>query len=138
MKIYIASTFRLAPYLTNLAAKLETLGYEIPDVWWNKDEKRAEAAPNDAAWYARPMVPAIAERHWRTIKECDALVLVAFHDQETKFTGANVEYGYALALGKPVLTLGQIKRSAMYANAIRCTDEEELLACLAIVGMEAR
>lgn len=138
MKIYIASTFRLADLVEIVYQTLKGVGHEVPDVWWNVNEPRHGGDMTDVDWYGQPHIPSIAERHWKTIRECDAFVLVSDPDEVIKFTGANIEFGYALAIGKPVFIMGQVKRSAMYANAIKCPRIGSLVQCLDILALEKR
>lgn len=133
MKIYLASSFDLAARCENLRLTLEKAGHSIPDVWWNVKTKDDFTDSSDETFYDSPIVKSIATRHWKTINECDAVVLVSGAVQRT-FTGANVEVGYAIGTGKPVLSLGIIKRSAMYCPITRCMTTTELLACLDIIG----
>lgn len=119
MKAYIASTFKLADDLPRIAAMLGAVGWVIPYQWWGVDEKgRLPQEPRK--FYAHPTTKAILARHWAAIRACDALVLVADLINETRFTGATIEYGYAQALGIPCVIVGKVKNSAMYAGGIHC------------------
>ena len=92
---------------------------------------------SDAEFYNNFTIRSIAARHWRTIDSCDVLILVANGEDKT-FTGANVEVGYAIARNKPVLSMGGIKRSAMYVPLIQCDDIVDLIDALDIIGGRPR
>lgn len=130
MKAYIASTFKLADDLARIAALLRAAGWEVPDQWWNVDEK-GRLPQDPAQFYAHPTTKAILARHWAAIRACDALVLVADVIDETRFTGAAIEYGYAQGLGIPCVIVGRVKNSAMYAGAIHCPDWKTLVLVMA-------
>lgn len=138
MKLYLASSFDYAHICEAVRKVLESKGHVIPDVWWNIRAKDDFTSKSDGDFYDSPIMRAIAARHWKTIDECDGLVLVTGGDPEKTFTGANVEVGYAVAKGKPVFSLGLHKRSAMYVPLIRCADITELAEAIAIVGGKTR
>lgn len=137
MRLYLASSFDYAHICEAVQKAVEAKGHTIPDVWWNVRTKDAFKDKSESAFYDSHIVKAIAVRHWRTIDACDAVVLVS-DDSEKAFTGANVEVGYAIGKGIPVLTLGPLKRSAMYCPAIRCDDLADLLDSLDIIGGSPR
>lgn len=137
MKFYLASSFKLRPFVETTAKCLTALGHEIPDVWWNIDAKN-DPEKDDRRWHAKPNVQAIAARHWKTIDECDALILVSHPTESTRFTGANIELGYAVGRGKTVFTVGAIERSGMYAPAIKCDSITELIDAISIFSREVR
>ena len=141
MRLYVASSFSRADTVRTIAAGLEKAGHTIPDVWWNVNEDREAGCASDAEWHGRPEIRALAARHWTTIKEADALVVVgnlSESNDRQRFTGANVELGYALALGKPVVVVGRVKRSAMYSDCIFAESPGAMLRLLAILDREAR
>lgn len=118
MRAYVASSFALAGRIPAVEKALADAGWSIIDRWWAMDEK-GNFSQDPKEFYAAPVVQAIAARHWQAIKAADALVLVA-DDTPTRFTGAAVEFGYAHALGKPCVVIGQAKLSAMWAPGIHC------------------
>jgi len=135
MELYLASKFSLAARVDALHKVLEAAGHTVPDQWWRLDTKQTlsdgtnvEKMP-DREWYKLPEVRVIADRHWQSIKRCDALVLVGPLRGGTPvtFTGAHIELGYAFALGKPCFTVGPLTRSAMYLPAVQCETGDELL-----------
>ena len=126
MKVYIASNFSLVNRVQEIADILKQKGHEITQEWWHKDYKKLHIS-NDDLWYREPKVVAISERNFKGIREADRFLLIAPMDTATKFNGANIELGYALALGKPCYSLGKLERSAMYVPAKRCEFIEEVL-----------
>lgn len=119
-KAYLASTFSLAENrIPEIERTMREVGWEVIDRWWYVDEKLS-LPTTTKEFYADPIVQAIAARHWMSIRDADILVLVADEIKRTRFTGAAVEYGYALAIGKPCIVVGEAKLSAMWANAVHC------------------
>jgi len=137
LKIYLASSFDLAARCAVIEKSLKELGHTVPDVWWNIRTKNDFTNNKDDVFYSAPLVQAIAARHWNTIRECDLVILVS-GDKERTFTGANVEVGYALGLGKTVLSIGHLKRSAMYVPIIKCWDMTGLLYAIQCIAQEQR
>jgi nucleoside 2-deoxyribosyltransferase len=123
--IYIASSFSLTDRVQRVYEALESAGHEVPDVWWNEDLKQIDL-PDDK-WYQHPDVEAIAERHWNSIEEADAYVLVCPEEEPKKYNGANVELGYAHANGLDCYSVGALERSAMYVPVNRVGSIGELL-----------
>jgi nucleoside 2-deoxyribosyltransferase len=137
MKIYIASSFDFTAKCREIADRLLELGHQIPDIWWNVRTKDAFADASDSAFYGDALVQSIAARHWRTIRECDLVLLVSGGERRS-FTGACVEIGYAHALGKPIVSVGMLKRSAMFVPVLKCSSVEELLDVIACIGQTQR
>lgn len=138
LSIYIASSFDEEEYCNTVLSALQEDGHKVPDVWWNIKTKRDFDKKSDLEFYGAPIIKAIAKRHWETIKNVDLVILVSNVKQERSFTGANVEVGYALALGKPVVSIGKLKRSAMYADIIQCDGVEELTTIVNCIALNAR
>lgn len=138
MKFYLASSFDLASLCETTLRVLNSLGHTVPDVWWNVRTKDAYADQGNAAFYGSSLVQSIAARHWRTLQEVDAVILISNLSEPRSFTGANVEVGYALGLGKPVFSLGQLKRSAMYVPVIQCAGMDDLMEALRCFALEKR
>jgi len=141
LRLYLASSFQKAATVQAMADALERDGHSIPDKWWGQNADRGGESSGDAAWHGQPEIRALAARHWLTIRGVDALVLVGHlndGDDRCPFTGANVEVGYALALGKPVVVLGRVKRSAMYADCIFAETPGAMLRLLRCMGGEDR
>lgn len=130
MKFYLASSFKRKQQLETIKNELESLGHVIPDVWWNIDSKDDEMTNRD--WHSLPTIKAIAIRHWKSIAECDALILISSEFEYTPFNGANIEVGYAIGKGLPVFTYRLIAKSAMYAPTIECLNLDELLDAINI------
>jgi nucleoside 2-deoxyribosyltransferase len=125
MKVYLASSFDLTKKVEALAGVLRKNGHVVTVEWWNKDFKKLPLT--DVDWYEDARVTAISERNFRGIREADIFVLIAPTLTSKKFNGANVELGYALALGKPCYSVGRLQRSAMYVPVIKCESMEEVL-----------
>jgi hypothetical protein len=136
LKIYVASSFKYKKQCDALYYALTDCGHKIPDIWWNLDSKQEDETDN--YWYNKPETKAISARHFKSIRECDILLLVCPVTTPGVFNGANIEVGYALALGKPVYSFGYIGRSAMYSDVIRCYTMEALINCLNIQGLSER
>lgn len=124
MKIYIASSFRFTDAVRTLADQLEKRGHMITCKWWLVDYKVALDISNDEVWFSQPIIRTIYLRSFKAIEDADLLILVA--PEASRFNGANIEVGIALALHKPVVCLGELVRSAMYEPLIRCHTTKEL------------
>lgn len=123
MKVYLASSFDLVTYVSDIAKSLESHGHKITVKWWHKDFKKAIQKPDDE-WYKDGQVQDISRRNFEGIETADCLILVAHPNEPKKFNGANIELGYALALKKPCFALGKLERSAMYVPIKRITWSE--------------
>jgi hypothetical protein len=124
--VYLASSFGLSERVQTVYEALTDAGHRVPDVWWNRDLKELDLP--DEEWYEHPDVEAIAERHWESIENSGAYVLVCPADQSKKYNGANVEFGYAHAHGLDCYAVGALERSAMYVPMTRVDTVAELLA----------
>jgi len=134
MKIYIASSFSLLDDIESLVYQLELEGHEICVKWWTRIELKHKFAPLEPdTFYNEPECKYAFERDLQGIKDCDCLIFYADHDNERKYTGASVEIGIAIALNKPVYSLGRIQNSAMYYPLIRCKNRYELFKNLNIL-----
>ncbi len=125
MKVYLASSFDLIKKVEALAKVIKEKGHTVTVEWWHKDYKKLPLA--DVDWYEDTRVTAISKRNFRGIREADIFVLIAPTLTSKKFNGANIELGYALALGKPCYSVGRLQRSAMYVPVIKCESMEEVL-----------
>jgi len=133
MKIYLASSFRYIPQVKDLQEYLITEAsdrsqHEIVCEWWHTDYKLELKAQSVNEWFANPVIKVIYQRSLQAIRECDLLILVT--PEVTKFNGANVEVGIALALGKPVIAFGKLEKSGMYEPLVRCSTLDELKLAL--------
>jgi len=133
MKVYLASSFELKDRVEELCVILEQNGHEITMKWWHYDYKQIDVP--DETWYCLEKVKQISQRNFEGIKNADALVLVSARTPRT-FNGANIELGYAIALGKKCYSLGKLQRSAMYVPIFQCMDTEDLLRCLVLCKPE--
>lgn len=142
MRFYIASSFDCKGPCEQVYESLLKHGHEVPDIWWNIDAKSKHAKDkNDNNFYGDSSISSIAARHWNTIQTVDAVILVSdFHAPFSlrQFTGANVEVGYAIGIGKPVFSVGHLKRSAMYSTLIKCKDIWELEEAIKIFSLSKR
>ncbi len=94
LKVYIAAPYEERGYAITVKALLETAGFEVPAQWLaaGGDQLTDAGARMDLADVA------------------DANVLLALNPtwwKERGTGGRHVEFGYALALGKPVILLGE-------------------------------
>ena len=126
MKFYLASSFDLVERVKKVVAILRKDGHEITVEWWHRDYKQLPIQ-NDEEWYGHPKVREISERNFDGIRACDRFLFIGPSDRPTKFNGANVELGFAHALGKPCFSLGKLERSAMYVPVCRCDFIDEVL-----------
>lgn len=124
MRFYLASAFKHKAAVRSLAEALESRGHEITCRWWLCDFKVALGIENDDEWFSKPIIRTIYRRSHKAIEDADILILVA--PKKSKFNGANIEVGIALGLHKPVISLGELERSAMYEPLIRCKTLDDL------------
>ena len=125
MKFYLASSFDLVKYVKKLAETLKDTGQEITVEWWRKDYKTLPVPDDD--WYENTEVRNISSRNFKGIRDADIFVLVAHPETPKKFNGANIELGYALALGKECFSIGKLQRSAMYVPVKKCKNVKDFL-----------
>lgn len=142
MKFYIASSFKLLDKVKLLSHIFEGEGHEITLKWWDRAfdtptegpvhttelKKRYESLTNEE-FYSRPECKIAYETDFQAIKDCNVLIMVA-DDKPRKYNGANIEIGMALALEKPVVSVGVLDNSAMYYPVIQCSTFGELLSAL--------
>lgn len=138
MNIYLASAFDLIPEVQVAAAHLERNGHHIVVKWWSTDgfnmwDKKTDLTTD--SFYQDPICGKIFETDLEGVKRADALVLVCGKTAR-RFNGANVEYGIALALGKPCYSVGQLDNSAMYHPIRKCKSLRELDSHLGMVCPE--
>lgn len=124
MRFYLASCFELVEEVENLASILESEGHEITQKWWLKDYKKLDLP--DFEWYSDERVRVISERNFNAIEFCHIFVLVSSNTPR-KFNGANIELGFAIALGKQVVSVGKLERSAMYVPLTQYPDIPSLM-----------
>jgi len=125
MKFYLASDFELKQRVVLVAEYLKSANHSITREWWHYDFKQLELP--DKIWYKEHNVVDVSKRNFQAIRECDVFLIVAHHKKARKFNGANIELGYALALGKPCFSLGRLQRSAMYVPVVKCSNINEVL-----------
>lgn len=122
-RFYLASSFALGPRVQRICETLESMGHVVPVQWWDHSAEshkmKADAYITEDQFYASRSVQMTAARDFGGVTVCDVFILVADEEKESKFNGAAVELGFALALGKPCYALGKIERSAMFAHVKR-------------------
>ena len=139
MKVYVASSFKLIEKVEELTESLEKEGHTITEKWW-KRAYRSEGlglvdtqelkklfdnlAPDE--FYAKPESRASYLLDLQGIERADVFILVA-DEIPRKYTGANIELGYALASGLLCLSVGVLENSVLYWDVIRCKSIPELL-----------
>jgi nucleoside 2-deoxyribosyltransferase len=128
VKVYLASSFDLTLEVEVVARYLERRGHTIAVKWWAQDgfdmrDKKADHTSD--SFYKDEVCQIIYERDFKGVAESDALVIVA-GEAPQKFNGANVEYGIAIAFGKPCFSIGSLLNSAMYYPIRKCKRIDEL------------
>lgn len=127
MMVYVASSSQLLDRVKKVVAALEEQGHKVPCKWWTYWQH--DDSPKEE-WYERDDVERALHRNLNGIRMADAFVLVAPPDEERKFNGANIEFGYAHAHDTPCFSVGVLEKSAMYHPMTRCKDIVELLDTL--------
>jgi len=124
---YLASSFALKREVQAVANVLLSQGHSITTCWWERDFK--EIQTSDEEWYRLKEVVEVSQRNFDGIREADVFLLVApfSPSPSRKFNGANIELDYAYALGKPIFSIGNLERSAMYVPVHKCETIEEVL-----------
>lgn len=125
MKIYLASSFSLEKEVVELAAQLATRGHEITCRWWTKNFHETNGIAN-ADFYSKAGVKAVGARNFMKIDQADILIFLASETKLEKHTGGNIEMGYAHGKGKPVICIGILKESSMYAPFIHVQTIKDL------------
>ena len=120
MKIYLASPFEKQAGMKTLADSLTHAGYTITSKWLTEDETAAQHA-------------ALAWRDVQDINEADVVVVNNPTDFFHAGTGGrHVEFGYALAMHKPLILLGRPSNVFHYLpTVIQAPDYHTLFTVLA-------
>lgn len=141
--IYLASNFERIEYVKVLAQWLESEGHQIAVKWWAREYEipgegkvptsdlkvRYEALDPDD-FYSRPETERSKKEDIQGIKDSEIFIFYA-GPRPLIFNGANYEFGYAAALGKPCIIFGDApQKSAMYWGVTRCRAFWELRAAL--------
>ena len=142
MKIYVASSFKLIPIVESVVEALEDAGHTITEKWWDRAYKTKDLGLIDtqklkkiyddldpSEFYSKKETSKSYVLDLRGIEDSDAFVFVADYSPK-KFTGANIELGYALALGKDCLSVGELENSVMYSGVLKCKTVSSVLECL--------
>lgn len=100
MNLYIASLFDDRIRLRPIRDKLNEMGHKVVSTWLDEAD---EILANDPQTYADTPYD-IAQRDYRQIRECDAIVLDTLN--VTPRGGREVELGYAVGIGKLAYLVG--------------------------------
>ena len=117
--VYIGSSSKFVDECEKVAKLVSSMGFTITRKWWShyvKDSPEYPKDMDDRDFYDDPAIKFICEADFQAIREADLVIIATFEDY--KLTGGDIELGYALALGKPVIVYGKHKRSAMIARTI--------------------
>lgn len=128
MKFYIASSSKFIDDVKWIAKKLEKAGHTCTREWWKtyvKDKKEFESC-TDIEFYQNPLIKLIEKLDFQAIDNAD--IVIIFNQNAKPLTGALIELGYAVAKKKIVITMGEMKRSAMIASCIHVHNSEQLLS----------
>lgn len=138
MKLYLASAFDLGPKVEEFAVALENAGHTVTVKWWARDgfDLRDKKTDNEhpERFYDDPIGRLIFERDVRGVRECDAFVIIA-GETPRAFNGANIEYGIAIACGKPCFSIGKLDNSALYWPVRQLASVRQLLQALLLRGL---
>jgi len=64
---------------------------------------------------------------FRPFEDADFFVLVGGNHLKERFTGANIELGYALACGKKCFSIGKIRNCVFYSLITRVNTVDDLM-----------
>lgn len=102
MKIYLAAPYRAKDLMNEYAAQLRAENIEVTSSWLNEPHKPAtqlhEVSPIDNQLYAQIDLHDIAK--------ADMLMLFTDPTKTIISAGRHVEFGFALALEKPIWVVG--------------------------------
>lgn len=97
-RVYVAAPWVDRGNAQDVAATLEANGYDVTMDWWNYELGEAEA--EDKAAFRRMC----AFKDFRGVRTADAVLLI----NSSKSEGKAVEQGIAIALGIPIVTIGEL------------------------------
>jgi len=130
MKVYIASSFDQIDNVDIVARYLENRGHTIAVKWWATDgfsmHDKKTTTVSEEDFYNDPICRAIFERDFAGVQDADVFILVADLQTPRAYNGANIEYGIAVAAGKPCFSLGKLARCALYYPVVQCRALSEL------------
>jgi len=105
LKIYLAARYSRIPIINQWAEKLQELGFEITSRWsLSKDHKLVEGLSQRAADSERER---FALEDLEDIRSCDMVVSLMEEPRNNSRGGRHVEYGYAIALNKQLVIIGE-------------------------------
>jgi len=122
MKIYLAARFVDQDEAQILARKIEAWGHEVTSRWLNDSAQENADGVNFAFKALRDL---------EDIDRADVLLLNT-RETETRTGGQFIEYGYAIAKGKPRLIFGPKPRTVFFAlpHTLFAQSEQSLRALL--------
>jgi len=120
MKFYIAGSWRRKNEIKKIEKRLESVGDESTTHWLREqDGPHNTEDPSPERWAE---FRAAAEDDLRGIRECDVFILVANDPNVPSIGGGRfVEMGYAIALGKQIIVLGDHETVFSYLPEINTT-----------------
>ncbi len=126
-KIYIGSSFHFVDECKEISRSLKhEFGVETTRLWW--DNHVVLGIKHDQTTFseflANSQTRALAECDFQAINESDLVII--YTEDKYKLTGALIELGYALGIGKTVILYGDFKKSAMFARCLHVTDYDDL------------
>ncbi len=111
MKVYIAAPYPLRSEARDLGLTLRNLGHHVTSRWLLKDDDSSDAT---------------AQMDLDDVDRADVLLLWQPGEWANKGTGGrHVEFGYALAIGKPVVVFGSKTNVFHYLDRVRVTERLE-------------
>ena len=133
VKIYIASDFTLIPKIKKVCEVLEDAGHEVLVKWWSRLALMEKFQTfTDDEFYDETENRNAYEMDFEGVMECDVLLFVA-DDEPKYYGGANVELGIALGNQKRCMSIGRLRKSAMYYPVYRAKDMTDVLCNLSFL-----
>jgi len=130
LRVYLAGKFETKPALVEYAKLLEEIpGIRVTSRWLSDDHKFSSGNPNIHADENRKEAENEALVDLADIRHCDVMVVIGYGCKEGT-SGRSFEAGYATALGKYVIYVGDPEHIFGYLpGALRCTrfDTVEIL-----------
>ena len=148
MKVYIAAPYAARELAKSYADELATIGIQCTSNWITETKEIDDEATGVASGLGDDEVKQCVDINIRDIEHADVLVHLAaehvWRNDETKCAspsapllnsgGRHVELGYALALGKHIINVGDVENVFHRARAINVADWHK--AVLALVRIK--
>lgn len=120
LKVYIAGRYAEKRRLTQLAEQLREMGTQVTSTWLEEphapDTKLKDLAKGLSATYAA--------KDLEDIERADVLIFFSEDpDTATVRGGRHVEFGYALAIKRPILVVGPLENIFHYLPQIQRVHE---------------